>query len=173
MSSFYSTKPEAELTDEIALSATLLAPIALLASHLGFLRSTLPQITVTSLYRRIASRLSDYILNRQILYRGRHRLTIAQGRTVCAECELWVETCQSALAASSGRARIEVPWLRLLEAARLVAVDGEAFQKLVSATFGMNDDVQWESLVEGAVGICEMNREDVGQILRTREDCAR
>jgi len=157
----------------MALSVTLLTPIALLSSHLTFLRTALPQITITNLYRRIASRLSEHIFNRQILYRGRQRLTALQGRAIYAECELWVETCQAALSQSSGRARVEAPWLRLLEGGRLIAAEGLVWQKLVDVTFGMGDDVEWEEVVEGAVGICEMKREEVGQVLRTREDCGR
>jgi hypothetical protein len=53
----------------------------------------------------------------------------------------------------------------------MVAADGLAWQKLVDATFGTGDDVEWEEVVEGEVGICEMGREDVGQVLRTRQDC--
>jgi hypothetical protein len=47
------------------------------------------------------------------------------------------------------------------------------WQKLVDVTFGVGDDVEWEEVVEGTVGVCEMKREEVGQVLRTREDCVR
>ena len=157
----------------MAISATLLTPIALLSSHLKFLRSALPPTTATNIYRRIASHLSEHIFNRQILYRGRHRLTVAQGMAICTECELWVETCQAALSGSTARKRVEAPWLRLLEGGRLVATDGLVWQKLVDGTFGSGDNAEWEVLVERTVGICEMGREEVGQILRTREDCGR
>ncbi|KAF7978890.1 hypothetical protein HWV62_44393 [Athelia sp. TMB] len=170
---FSAPQSDAQQADDIALSPSLLGPIALLSSHLTFLRSTLPPLTVAALYRRIASRLSEHIFHRQILYRGRHRISVPQGRTICAECELWVETCQSVLSGSSSRPRVEAPWLRLLEGGRLVAVQGEAWDKLLTATFGMGNDSDWEELVDGTVGICEMNREEVQQILRTREDCGR
>lgn len=166
-----SPKPETEPTNDIALSATLLMPIALLSSYLTFLRSALPQITVINLYRRIATRLSEHIFNRLILYHGHYRLTTAQGRVICAECELWVETCRAVLSGPSGRARVEAPWLRLLEGARLVAAEGSVWQKLVDVTFGMGDDVEWEEVMYGALGISEMAREEVMQVLRTREDC--
>lgn len=146
-------------------------PIALLSSQLSHLRSTLSYITVTNIYRSVASRLSEHIFNRQILYRGRHRLTLAQGKTIRAECELWVETCQIALSGSSNRARVEAPWLRLLEGGRLVAAEGQAWQNVVDGTFGMSSDAQWEALVEGIVGVCEIGREEVRQVLRIREDC--
>lgn len=148
-------------------------PIALLSSHLTFLRTALPQITVINIYRCIASRLSEHIFNRQILYRGRQRLTVPRGKAIWAECELWVETCQAALSGSCSRARVETPWLRLLEGGRLIAAEGLTWQKLVDVTFGVGDDVEWEEVVEGTVGVCEMKREEVGQVLRTREDCVR
>src|SRR5882762_4244052 len=123
-----------------------MAPITLLSSHLTFLRSTLPEIPATNLYRRITSRLSEHILNRQILYSGRHRLTVAQGKALCAECELWVETCQTALSGSSSRARVEAPWLRLLEGGRLIAVEDLTWRELVDVTFGTANDNEWERL---------------------------
>lgn len=153
------------------MSPSLLMPIALLSSHLKFLRSALPETTFTTLYRRVATRISEHILQRQIQYRGRHRLTLVQGKTIGAECELWVETCQSALSGSSSRARVGAPWLRLLEAGRLVAAEGEVWHKLVNGTFGTTEDGEWETLVENALGLCEIERMEVSQILRTREDC--
>jgi hypothetical protein len=78
-----------------------------------------------------------------------------------------------ALSRSSGRARVEAPWLGLLEGGRLIAAEGLAWEKLVDVTFGMGDDVEWEEVVEGVVGVCEIKREQVAQVLRIREDCGR
>lgn len=55
----------------------------------------------------------------------------------------------------------------------MVAVDGEAWKKLVDGTFSTVHDSDWEELVDSIVGVCEMSREEVGQVLRTREDCGR
>lgn len=170
---FCSIKPDSEQSDDITVSTTLLMPIALLSSQLSFLRSALPQTVVTNIYRSIASRLSEHIFHRQILYGGRHRLTLAEGKNIVAECELWMETCQAALSGSSNRARVEAPWSRLLEGARLVAAEGEVWDNLVDGTFGTGDDEEWEALVEEMVGICEISREHVAQVLQSRVDCGR
>jgi hypothetical protein len=123
------------------------------------------------LYRRIASRLSEHIFQREILYRGHLSLSDAQG--IAAECELWVETCHAALAGGAStleRKRIESPWLALLEAGRLVGLAGDRWAEVVDATFGMKSDEEWAETLLRVVGICELGREDVGQLLRVRED---
>lgn len=158
-----------EINDGIALAATLLGPIALLSSHLTFLQSTLPQGTVTSVYRTVASQLATHILNRQILYRGRSRITPDQGKVIMAECELWAETCRLALA-KSGAGRTEAPWRGLLEAGRIVGADGEAWTKIVDSTFGVLNDEEWEKVLIEMVGFSELGREDVGQVIRSRTD---
>ncbi|KAF6766515.1 RINT-1 family protein, partial [Ephemerocybe angulata] len=157
--------------DGIALSQTLLGPIALLSSHLAFLRLTLPLITLTSLYRRIAGRLSEHILQRQILYRG--NFSKHEGTTLQAECELWVETCHTALAGvlGGGRKRVESPWTKLLQAGRLVGADESAWDTITQATFGMESEEDWEKVMMETTGLAEMGREDVSRLLRRRDDC--
>ncbi|KAH9937391.1 TIP-1 family-domain-containing protein [Fomitopsis serialis] len=151
-----------ERQDDIALATTLLAPLALLSSEVSFLQSSISARTAATLYRRIASRLGSYILQRQIFYRGRG--------PILAESELFVETCQIALARSD-RSRAEAPWRQLLQASRLIALEGNQWQKAVDATFGVTADQDWEEVMLDAVGATELSREEVGQVLRTREDC--
>ena len=157
--------------DDIALAQTLLGPLALLSSHLSFLRATLPRATVTSLYRRIASRLASHLLQRQVLFRGRSLTTLMEAKAVLAEAELWVETCRVAL--KEERGRVEAPWRPFLQAARLLAAEGDAWAKVVDATFGVASDSEWEDMMLDFVELCEFPREEVQTILRRREDCER
>jgi hypothetical protein len=170
------SKSETDQANVIALPQTLLGPIALLSAHLKLLQSTIPQTLLTALYRRIGSHLSEHILHREILYRGHHRLSLYDGQSIAAECELWVETCFAALnSTTSGlsRTRVEAPWLKLLEAGRLLSVEGENWHRILDATFGTTSDEVWEQLLVDVVGVAEMRRDEVGQVLRVREDCDR
>ncbi|EIN13385.1 hypothetical protein PUNSTDRAFT_129073 [Punctularia strigosozonata HHB-11173 SS5] len=169
-----SSSPQMQQTeDDVGVSPTLIGSIALLSSHLTFLKSTLPHTTVLALYRSIASRLSLHILQRQVQYRGRGRILPAEGASIHSECELWLETSRSALAGTPGvtAARTEGPWRRLLEAGRLFGLVGDDWRKVMLMTFGAHEDEKWEELVAGVVGFSELSREEVGQILRTRSDC--
>lgn len=157
--------------DGISLAPTLLAPIALLSSDLTLLSSTLPQVTMTSVYRRIASHLALHILPRAITFRGRARITPQEGRTILAESELWVSTCRLALSRNPGRA--DVPWRPLLQAARIVGAQGEQWDAIVDATLGTAADQEWEDAMVQHVGFAKLGREEVGQIIRTRSDCVR
>ncbi|TFK30758.1 RINT-1 family protein [Coprinopsis marcescibilis] len=158
-------------SDGIGISQTLLGPIALLSSLLMAIRSGLPQKTFTNLYRRVASRLAEHILQRQVLYRG--DFSKYEGVTVQAECELWVETCHNALSGNlgGGRQRVEAPWSRLLQAARLVGAEGDTWDLIIGATFGTHDEAEWEQVMIDVTGANEMSREDVSKLLRRREDC--
>ncbi|KAI0639079.1 TIP-1 family-domain-containing protein [Trametes polyzona] len=158
-------------SDDIALAQTLLAPLALVSSHLTFLRGTLPRTTTTSLYRRIASQLSTHLLQRQVLFRGRSRASVSEGKAVLAEAELWVETARAAL--KTERGRVEAPWRAYLQAARLLAGEGKEWDRVVEATFGTMADTEWEEVMLESVGLCELPREEVQQVLRRREDCDR
>ncbi|KAJ6574637.1 TIP-1 family-domain-containing protein [Mycena capillaripes] len=157
-------------SDDLALSQTLLGPISLLSTHLTYLRTTLPQTVMTTLYRRIAARLAEHILQRQILYRG--HISHLEGRAIHAECELWAETCQAGLggALSGGRNRVEAPWLKLLQAGRLIGSEGESWEKVVRVTFGMQDQTEWEDIMLEITGTSELPREEVQRILKSRED---
>jgi RAD50-interacting protein 1 len=165
--------PNAEQTDDIALSQTLLQPIALLSSHLTFIRTTLPRTTVTTLYRRAASRLAEHILQRQILYRG--HFDLHEGKGILAECELWVETCHVALGGSlnGGRERVEMPWAKLLQAGKLASAEGDVWNALLDATFETQTGEDWEVKMTRIVGSVELGRDEVARVLKRRADCDR
>ncbi|KAG2023112.1 RINT-1 family protein, variant 2 [Coprinopsis cinerea AmutBmut pab1-1] len=159
-----------EPSDGIGISQTLLGPLALLSSDLTFLAASLPQHILTNLYRRIASRLSEHILHRQILYRG--SFSRQEGASLQAECELWVDTCHTALGGKlgGGRQRVEAPWSTLLQAGRLVGSSGEPWETITNATFGTQDEVEWEQVMLDVTGVSELSREDVSKLLRRRND---
>lgn len=155
---------------DIAVSQSLLIPIALLSSHLTFIRSILPQSTLTILYRRIASRLAEHILQRRILYRGQFNLQ--QGKVITAECELWTETCNVALAGrlSGGRHRVEMPWLRLLQAGRLVGLQGEDWVSVKNVVLRDMSEEEWVKTMVKLVGISELDKDEVCKVIQRRED---
>ncbi|KAF7320188.1 hypothetical protein MKEN_00803300 [Mycena kentingensis (nom. inval.)] len=152
--------------DGVTLSQTLLGPISLLSTHLAYLRSTLPQATTTTVYRRIATRLSEHILQRQILYRG--QISRLEGKAVHAECELWVETCQTALggALGGGRARVERPWVKLLQAGRLLGLDGDSWLRARDGTFDDRAADDWEQMMHDLTGVSELPLEEAQRVFR-------
>ncbi|KAG9314616.1 RINT-1 family protein [Chiua virens] len=162
---------------EIAVPSTLLPAVALLSSHLAFLRSTLPASVVTRLYRRTASRISEHVLQRQVLFRpGLTRgpgLTRAQARVIQAECELWAETSQVAM--STSRTRIEKPWSRLLAAGRLLGTDLQTHQRLLDVVFDGKSGDGWEELLDNVteLGTGGLGMDEVKAVLMLRDDCRR
>ncbi|KAG6919592.1 hypothetical protein DXG01_004256 [Tephrocybe rancida] len=156
----------------MVVQQTLLAPIALLSSHLAFLRNNMSQATLTNLYRRIAARLAEHILHRQILYRS--HFDLREGKSIRAECELWVETCRVALGGglAGGRARVDAPWTKLLQAASLASAEGEAWTEIVDVTFGTHNAETWDAAMAQAVGSIELGQEEVIRVLKRREDCS-
>lgn len=155
-----------EQTDDIALSQTLLAPVTLLSSHLVSLRSTLSERMVTKIYRRIASRLAEHILQREILYRG--HISLREGKAIFVECELWLETCHAALGGS--RNRVDAPWLKLLQAGRLISAEGDSWEKILDLTSTNHGEEAWTAAMVDVVGLNKLGREEVERILRSRDE---
>ena len=151
----------------------MLPALSILSSHLSVLSRTLPHSTTISLYRNIATNLSTHILQRNILYRGHHRLAPAEGKILHGECELWVETCRQALGSISvgPRGRVEAPWRRLLEAGRVVGAEGERWDAIVAASFGTLSDDEWGARMTDLVDETELSRGEVCMIAKTRTDC--
>ncbi|TFL06361.1 RINT-1 family protein [Pterulicium gracile] len=152
--------------DDIRLAQTLLQPISLISSDLKVIRSLLPDVVAVNLFRKISSRLSDHILQRQILYRG--HISLPEGRELMAESELWVETVSAAMGLP--RARAEVPWRHFVQAARLVGADD--VQALFQAS-GTSSDDEWGKVIVGVVGMDEMPRDEVMRVVHTRTDIRR
>src|ERR1700677_3408989 len=65
---------------DISISPTLLPALSALSSHLSLLRRTLPHAPISSIYRRIGSHLCTHILQRAILYRRAHEITVDERR---------------------------------------------------------------------------------------------
>ncbi|KIK99787.1 hypothetical protein PAXRUDRAFT_822405 [Paxillus rubicundulus Ve08.2h10] len=172
--------PQPDLDDgtlEIAVPTTLLPAITLLSSHLTFLRNTLAVSAVTQLYRRVSLRISEHVLQRQVLFRpgltrgpARNGLTRVHARAVQTECELWPETCQMAL--NTSRARIEKPWSRLLAAGRLLGADLQRDEQLRDVLLNGHGD-EWEKALDGvtALGSGGLGKDEVRTVLRLRDDC--
>ena len=116
-------------------------------------------------------RLAEHILQRQIVYRG--SFSKQEGDMIQAECELWVESCHTALAGvlGGGRQRVEAPWAKLLQAGRLIGADGTAWDSITNTTFGIASEEDWENLMLETTNHVELGREDVCRLLRRRDDC--
>jgi len=137
-----------------------------LSTHLSYLAGTLPRSQVTQLYRRIANRLSEHIMQRQILYRG--SVSLQEGLVILAESRLWVDTCIQALPRESA-SRMEAPWRKLVSAAQLIGADEKTWEQAQSFTSGTLSDEDWVESMEELLGVCDLERDEVRRLLRRRE----
>lgn len=66
---------------------------------------------------------------------------------------------------------MEAPWGKLLQAARLVGLENDTWEKTIDSTFGGLGQGGWEEIMRDVTGYSELSRDVVGRILRRREDC--
>jgi hypothetical protein len=71
-----------------------------------------------------------------------------------------------------GRGRVEAPWAKLLQAGRLIGLEGEVCDKVVRSTLGTLSEEQWEANMRDVTGYSELSKDAVGRILHCREDCS-
>lgn len=104
-------------------------------------------------------------------------VSVKEGRAIATECELWLETSRAALSSGGGGGGgrgfvrlVEGPWKRLVEAGRLLALQGSERDKVGALTFGTARDEDWEQGVLEIVGFSDLRRDEVQAVLRTRTD---
>ena len=159
---------------EIEIPSTLMAPVSLFSSFLAYFRSSLSSRMFADLYRKTAARISDVILHRMILNGGPGKISVKEGKSIATECELWVETSRAALSGGGGGRGItrlvEGPWKRLVEAGRLLALQGSERDRVKALTYGTARDEDWEQGILEVVGFSDLRRDEVQTVLRTRMD---
>ncbi|KAG9127939.1 hypothetical protein FRC07_007177 [Ceratobasidium sp. 392] len=155
-----------EEDESVRIPATLVSPLTTLSTHLSVLSKALSPSASAALYRRVASSLASHILQRSVLHFGRGRLTPARGVAFARETALWIEASQMAMP----NRRVEAPWQRLLDGAKLVAIkEGEEFEAAKNVVWKGSEE-QFAEFV-GAMGIKNLGREDIQAALRARSDC--
>ena len=160
---------------EIEIPSTLMAPVSLFSSYFAYFRSSLSSRMFADLYRKTAARISDVILQKMIVGRGTGRVSVKVGKSIATECELWLETSRAALSGGGGSGRgvtrlVEGPWKRLVEAGRLLALQGSEWDRVRALTFGTARDDDWEQGILEVVGFSDLRRDEVQTVLRTRMD---
>lgn len=105
------------------------------------------------------------------MYRGVQTVSLAEGRIIQSECELWVETCRQALGGGGGGSgRVEAPWRRLLEAGRLIGAEGKRFEDIVEVAYSAMRQKDWEERMGELIDWTELGRDEVVLVVQTRKD---
>ncbi|KAG8748050.1 hypothetical protein FRC10_009802 [Ceratobasidium sp. 414] len=156
---------QSEDDEPVRIPTALVSPLTTLSTHLSLLSKTLSSSASAALYRRVASSLASHILQRSVLHFGRGRLTPARGVAFAREAGLWVEASQMALP----NRRVDAPWQRLLDGARLVAIkQGEDFEAAKDVLWNGTEE-QWSEFAE-AIGVKGLSRQEMQDALRARSD---
>lgn len=92
-------------------------------------------------------------------------MSVQEGRMVLDETNLWIETSRMAL--NGGVRRLDGPWEQLVDAGRLLSLEGEAFEKAVRAA-NIGSDNELSSFVS-QLGI-SASREAILDVLKVREE---
>ncbi|EUC67173.1 RINT-1 family protein [Rhizoctonia solani AG-3 Rhs1AP] len=149
----------------VAIPATLVSPLTTLTTHLSLLVKTLPSSATASLYRRIASSIASHILQRSVFHFGRGRMIPSRGVVFAREAHLWVEASQLAMP----NRRVEGPWQRLLDGARLVSIPEGADFEAAKDTIWRASNEQCAEFAE-AIGVRSLDRKEMQDALRARSD---
>lgn len=126
---------------------------------------------LTDFYRRIAGRISTVVLEKMVLQRGIGSIGSKEGRAVATECEVWVETSRTALTGAGGRGiarMVEGPWRKLIQAGRLLTLQGTEWDRIKDLTFGTTGNEDWERGILEVMGFSELRRDEVRTVLGTR-----
>ncbi|KAG9103847.1 hypothetical protein FRC06_007525 [Ceratobasidium sp. 370] len=156
---------QGEDDDSVRIPTSLVSPLTTLSTHLSLLSKTLSPPASAAIYRRVASSLASHILQRSVFHYGRGRLTPARGVAFAREASLWVEASQMAMP----NRRVEAPWQRLLDGARLVAIkQGEDFEAAKNVLWDGTEE-QCSEFAE-AVGVKGLSRQEMQDALKVRSD---
>jgi len=153
----------------LSIPTTLVVPISLLSSHLGFLARSLPNATCVTLYRQIAYSLASVILQKRVLQRPRGRLSLTEARQIAEESMLWVETCRMTMDRAVRRA--EGPWSRLLDVMKILTVEADKFRFVMDVVFNTQPD-SLEKL-QHELGVTGLDLNELINVIRLRDDCWR
>ncbi|KAG8730619.1 hypothetical protein FRC11_006279 [Ceratobasidium sp. 423] len=109
---------------------------------------------------------SYFAKHRSVLHFGRGRMSPSRGVVFAREARLWVEASQMAMP----NRRVEAPWQRLLDGAKLVSIpEGAEFEAAKDAIWRASDE-QCAEFAE-AIGIRSLDRKEMQDALRARSDC--
>jgi hypothetical protein len=93
-------------------------------------------------------------------------MTPSRGAAFAREAHLWIEASQMAMP----NRRIEAPWQRLLDGAKLVSIpEGDEFETIKEVIWRGTEE-QCIEFAE-AMGVRELNRKEMQDALRARSDC--
>lgn len=166
-----STEPHSHDNHEIEIPSSLMSPVSLFSSYLAYFQSSLSTRILADLYRKIAGRISSVVLEKMVFQRGIGRIGFKEGRAIATECEVWVETSRAALTGAGGRGvarMVEGPWRRLVQAGRLLVLQGAEWDRIKDLTFGTTGDEDWERGILEVMGFSQLRRDEVQIVLRTR-----
>ncbi|OCF54147.1 hypothetical protein L486_08343 [Kwoniella mangroviensis CBS 10435] len=154
-------------------SPHLLAALTTYSSHLRSLTSTLPQVVVSRLYRRIVDHLSNHILQRGV-YAGWSKFTEHGGIDLQMEVKEWKEVSSNSLGENS-IIPVNTFWRKLDDISNILALSsGEAEDKV---TFAQAMASAWDGeeglkVFNERLGV-DMGREELQSVLRRRVECWR
>lgn len=109
------------------------------------------------------------------VYAGWSKFTQTGGAHLVSDVKDWQQACVIALGNSSAIKRPEIPWIKLANAAQILALPAEGnretFPQAMVAAW--SDDPALLSDLLRSIGVYGMERADVQAVLRRRVDCWR
>jgi hypothetical protein len=162
-----SEEPDASLLNARTTFSTLLQSMS----------SDIPPVTLSRLYRRIVSHLSNHIQQR-VVYSGWSRFSVSGGQSFYTEISDWIHTATAILKSALPPANVDpgAPWSRLSDVGKVLRLPTD--NKQGEPTFAQGMAAAWSDgeeslrLFVDRVEV-EMGREELQGVLRRRVECWR
>ena len=173
------------LPDEPVPDSSLVNGLSTYTSHLSTLRTTLPHLILSKLYRRIVGQLANHVSQRAV-HSGWSKFTCFGGQEFLNEVKDWVQTSISALLPDTvdtmdvdllAPDSLTLPWTTLMDAGKLLSLRGEndkglpTFSQAMAAAW--SDGEESRALFCKRAGVENMDASEMQGILRRRVECWR
>ncbi|WVR05282.1 hypothetical protein IAU60_002294 [Kwoniella sp. DSM 27419] len=161
-------------------TAHLLSAMTTYTSHMTTIKSTLPPVVVSKLYRRIVGHLSNHILQRGV-YAGWSKFSERGGKDLVDEIREWKEVSSGVIGdvvLHGTPIPYEAPWKGLEDVGKVISLPsgaGEAGDGQVSFAQAMAsawDGEEGLKVLNDRLGI-DMSRQELQSVLRRRGECWR